>query len=152
MKRLLAATVLALAGMVTGALAQEITVSHSKRSLTYTDAQGKSFTYRVGVGRPGMEFFGTFKVTRKAECPSWRPPAEMLARRPDLPRFMPGGPENPLGARALYLGTTLYRIHGSNEPNSIGAATSSGCIRMRNEDVIDLYRRVPVGTTVRVVR
>jgi len=90
-------------------------------------------------------------VTRKAEWPSWTPPAEMLKRRPDLPRFMTGGPENPLGARALYLGSSLYRIHGTNEPNTIGQAVSSGCIRMNNEDVIDLYERVRVGAKVFVI-
>ncbi len=87
----------------------------------------------------------------KKEWPSWTPPAEMLKRRPDLPRFMEGGPENPLGARAMYLGSTLYRIHGSNEPWTIGTSVSSGCIRMRNEDVIDLYNRVKVGTRVIVI-
>jgi lipoprotein-anchoring transpeptidase ErfK/SrfK len=91
-------------------------------------------------------------VTRKAEWPTWTPPAQMLRRRPDLPRFMPGGPENPMGARALYLGSTLYRIHGSNEPETIGQAVSSGCIRMLNEDVIDLYERAKVGTRVVVLR
>lgn len=107
--------------------------------------------YGVGVGRPGFEWAGTHKVTRKAEWPDWRPPAEMRKRQPGLPAFMPGGPKNPLGARALYLGSTLYRIHGSNEPWTIGKAVSSGCIRMRNEDVIDLYGRVGVGTSVRVI-
>jgi lipoprotein-anchoring transpeptidase ErfK/SrfK len=90
-------------------------------------------------------------ITRKAEWPDWTPPAEMLERRPDLPRHMAGGPENPLGARAMYLGTSLYRIHGSNEPWTIGTSVSSGCIRMRNEDVIDLYGRVKVGTKVVVI-
>jgi lipoprotein-anchoring transpeptidase ErfK/SrfK len=91
------------------------------------------------------------QVTRKREWPDWTPPPEMLKRRPDLPRHMEGGPENPLGARAMYLGSTLYRIHGSNEPWTIGTAVSSGCIRMRNEDVIDLYERVKVGTRVVVI-
>jgi lipoprotein-anchoring transpeptidase ErfK/SrfK len=90
-------------------------------------------------------------VSAKREWPDWRPPTEMLQRRPDLPRYMPGGPENPLGARALYLGSSLYRIHGSNEPWTIGTAVSSGCIRMRNEDVIDLYERVSVGARVLVI-
>jgi lipoprotein-anchoring transpeptidase ErfK/SrfK len=90
-------------------------------------------------------------VTRKAEWPDWRPPAQMLKRRPDLPTFMSGGPDNPLGARALYLGSSLYRIHGTNEPETIGRAVSSGCIRMNNEDVIDLYDRVKVGTRVVVL-
>jgi lipoprotein-anchoring transpeptidase ErfK/SrfK len=91
-------------------------------------------------------------VTNKREWPSWTPPAEMLQRRPDLPRFMQGGPDNPLGARAMYLGSTLYRIHGSNEPETIGEAVSSGCFRMTNPDVIDLYERVKVGTRVVVMR
>jgi lipoprotein-anchoring transpeptidase ErfK/SrfK len=91
-------------------------------------------------------------VSRKTEWPTWTPPAQMLKRRPDLPRFMPGGPENPMGARALYLGSTLYRIHGSNEPETIGQAVSSGCIRMLNDDVIDLYERARVGTRVVVAR
>jgi lipoprotein-anchoring transpeptidase ErfK/SrfK len=91
-------------------------------------------------------------ITRKREWPDWRPPAEMLQRRPDLPRYMSGGPDNPLGARAMYLGGTLYRIHGSNEPETIGQAVSSGCIRMTNDDVVDLYNRVKVGTKVVVLR
>jgi lipoprotein-anchoring transpeptidase ErfK/SrfK len=107
--------------------------------------------YGVGVGRPGFEWAGTHTITRTAEWPDWVPPEEMLQRRPDLPRQMAGGPDNPLGARALYLGSTLYRIHGSNEPWTIGHAVSSGCIRMRNEDVIDLYERVKVGTKVVVI-
>jgi lipoprotein-anchoring transpeptidase ErfK/SrfK len=106
----------------------------------------------VGVGRPGFEWAGTKTVTAKQEWPNWTPPAEMLKRRPDLPRHMAGGLENPLGARALYLGNSLYRIHGSNEPDSIGQAVSSGCIRMLNEDVVDLYKRVRVGTKVVVLR
>ena len=112
---------------------------------------GKARRYGVGVGRPGFEWAGTRTITRAAEWPDWVPPDEMLERRPDLPRHMAGGPDNPLGARALYLGSTLYRIHGSNEPWTIGHAVSSGCIRMRNEDVIDLYERVKVGTKVIVI-
>ncbi|MCY4508085.1 MAG: L,D-transpeptidase, partial [Acidobacteria bacterium] len=104
-----------------------------------------------GAGRPGFAWSGLKTVSRKAEWPDWTPPAEMLARRPDLPRHMAGGPENPLGARALYLGSSLYRIHGTNEPNTIGQSVSSGCIRMMNDDVIDLYDRVPVGTRVEVL-
>ena len=91
-------------------------------------------------------------MSQKREWPDWRPPAEMIRRRPDLPRYMPGGPDNPLGARAMYLGGTLYRIHGSNEPETIGQAVSSGCIRMTNEDVIDLYNRVRLGSKVVVLR
>ena len=112
---------------------------------------GQALRYGVGVGRPGFEWAGAHKITRKAEWPDWTPPPEMLKRQPGLPRFMKGGPNNPLGARALYLGSTLYRIHGSNEPWTIGHAVSSGCIRMRNEDVTDLYGRVGVGTRVLVI-
>ena len=115
---------------------------------------GKAQRYGVGVGRPGFEWAGVHTVTRKAEWPDWTPPPEMIAREADrgriLPATMEGGPANPLGARALYLGDTLYRIHGSNEPRAIGPAGSSGCIRMRNEDVMDLYARVEVGTRVLV--
>jgi lipoprotein-anchoring transpeptidase ErfK/SrfK len=112
---------------------------------------GTALRYGVGVGKPGFLWAGVKSVTRKREWPDWTPPAEMLQRRPDLPRHMEGGIENPLGARALYLGSSLYRIHGSNEPWTIGTNVSSGCIRMRNEDVIDLYNRVPVGTKVVVI-
>ena len=111
----------------------------------------EALRYGIGVGRPGFTWAGVKTVTMKKEWPDWRPPDEMLRRRPDLPHYMPGGPENPLGARALYLGDTLYRIHGSNEPWTIGTQVSSGCIRMRNEDVIDLYGRVPVGARVIVI-
>ena len=107
--------------------------------------------YGIGVGKPGFSWAGEKKVTAKKEWPDWTPPPEMLERRPDLPHFMAGGPENPLGARAMYLGSSLYRIHGSNEPWTIGQAVSSGCIRMRNEDVIDLYEKVKVGTKVVVI-
>ena len=109
---------------------------------------GTARRYGIGVGRPGFTWAGVKEISMKKEWPDWRPPEEMLKRRPDLPSFMAGGPENPLGARAMYLGSTLYRIHGSNEPWTIGTAVSSGCIRMRNEDVIDLYQRVRVGTRV----
>ncbi len=112
---------------------------------------GKALRYGIGVGRPGFTWAGIKEVSAMREWPDWRPPDDMLKRRPDLPRFMPGGPENPLGARALYLGSTLYRIHGSNEPWTIGTQVSSGCIRLRNEDVIDLYNRVKVGTKVVVI-
>ncbi|MGH2342803.1 L,D-transpeptidase [Segnochrobactraceae bacterium EtOH-i3] len=118
------------------------------RFLYLVESDGQARRYGVGVGRPGFEWAGKHRVTRKAEWPDWRPPPEMRKRQPKLPAFMPGGPRNPLGARALYLGSTIYRIHGSNEPWSIGRAVSSGCIRMRNEDVTDLYNRVPVGATV----
>lgn len=112
---------------------------------------GRAIRYGIGVGRPGFEWAGRKQVTQKKEWPDWRPPSEMLKRRPDLPVHMEGGPENPLGARALYLGSTLYRIHGTNEPDTIGHAVSSGCIRMLNKDVIDLYNRVPVGAEVLVI-
>jgi lipoprotein-anchoring transpeptidase ErfK/SrfK len=111
----------------------------------------KALRYGIGVGRPGFSWAGMKTVTMKREWPDWRPPAEMLKRRPDLPRFMAGGPANPLGARALYLGSSLYRIHGTNEPWTIGEAVSSGCIRMMNEDVVDLYERARVGTKVLVI-
>jgi lipoprotein-anchoring transpeptidase ErfK/SrfK len=112
---------------------------------------GKALRYGIGVGKPGFTWSGVKTISAKKEWPAWTPPPEMLKRRPDLPRHMEGGPENPLGARAMYLGTSLYRIHGSNEPWTIGTNVSSGCIRMRNEDVIDLYGRVPVGTKVVVI-
>jgi lipoprotein-anchoring transpeptidase ErfK/SrfK len=109
---------------------------------------GRALRYGIGVGRPGFTWSGVHHVSQKREWPDWTPPADMLRRRPDLPRHMEGGPDNPLGARAMYLGSTLYRIHGSNEPWTIGTQVSSGCIRMRNEDVIDLYSRVKVGAKV----
>jgi len=112
---------------------------------------GRALRYGIGVGRPGFTWAGVKSVSAKREWPDWRPPDEMLARRPDLPHYMRGGPDNPLGARALYLGSTLYRIHGSNEPWSIGTQVSSGCIRLRNEDIIDLYGRVKVGAKVIVI-
>lgn len=111
--------------------------------------------YAVGVGKPGFEWAGTHRVSRKAEWPSWTPPKEMIRREAKkgrtLPSFMPGGPDNPMGARALYLGSSIYRIHGTNQDWSIGKAVSSGCIRMRNQDVMDLYDRVPVGARVKVI-
>ncbi|MHA1553898.1 MAG: L,D-transpeptidase [Alphaproteobacteria bacterium] len=112
---------------------------------------GTAMRYGVGVGRRGFEWKGTQRISRKAEWPSWTPPAAMRKRQPGLPVHMAGGPDNPLGARALYLGSTLYRIHGSNQPWTIGQAVSSGCIRMRNEDVVELYRRVRVGAKVVVL-
>ncbi len=129
-----------------------IVVSTSERRLYYVLGNGQAIRYGIGVGRPGFEWAGVKQVTAKQEWPAWTPPAEMLKRRPDLPRHMRGGIDNPLGARALYLGSSLYRIHGSNEPDSIGHAVSSGCIRMLNEDVVDRYRRVSVGTKVVVLR
>ena len=112
---------------------------------------GRAVRYGIGVGRPGFEWSGRKTISRKAEWPEWTPPAEMLLRRPDLPRHMDGGLANPLGARALYLGSSLYRIHGTNEPDTIGKNVSSGCIRMLNEDVTDLYEHVRVGTKVSVL-
>jgi lipoprotein-anchoring transpeptidase ErfK/SrfK len=129
-----------------------IVVSTSERRLWYVLGNGQAVQYGVGVGRPGFTWSGTHSVTMKREWPDWRPPASMLKRRPDLPRYMKGGPENPLGARALYIGSTIYRIHGSNEPETIGEAVSSGCIRMTNEDVTDLYSRAKVGARVVVLR
>jgi lipoprotein-anchoring transpeptidase ErfK/SrfK len=128
-----------------------VIINTPERLLYLIQSDGKALRYGIGVGRPGFTWAGVKTVTMKKEWPDWRPPDEMLRRKPELPHFMPGGPENPLGARALYLGDTLYRIHGSNEPWTIGTQVSSGCIRMRNEDVIDLYNRVPVGARVIVI-
>jgi len=128
-----------------------IYISTSERRLYLILGNGEALRYGIGVGRDGFRWTGTHHVSAKREWPGWTPPAEMRARRPELPRYMPGGIENPLGARALYLGSSLYRIHGSNEPETIGHAVSSGCFRMTNEDVVDLYNRVSVGTLV-VVR
>jgi len=132
-----------------------IIVNTSERRLYLVMPGGKARRYSIGVGRPGFEWSGTNKVSRKAEWPDWRPPASMIRRERKkgiiLPKFMKGGPKNPLGARALYLGSTIYRIHGTYQTWSIGKAVSSGCIRMRNEDVMDLYERVPVGATVKVI-
>jgi lipoprotein-anchoring transpeptidase ErfK/SrfK len=129
-----------------------VVVSTSERRLYLVLDGNRAIRYGVGVGRPGFTWSGVQRIARKAEWPAWTPPAEMLKRRPDLPRHMKGGEDNPLGARAMYLGSSLYRIHGSNEPNTIGQAVSSGCIRMTNEDVTDLYERVKVGATVVVMR
>jgi lipoprotein-anchoring transpeptidase ErfK/SrfK len=128
-----------------------IIINTPERMLYLVEGGGRALRYGIGVGRPGFTWAGVHSVTNKREWPDWTPPDDMLKRRPDLPRHMEGGPENPLGARAMYLGSTLYRIHGSNEPWTIGTAVSSGCIRMRNEDVIDLYERVKVGAKVVVI-
>jgi lipoprotein-anchoring transpeptidase ErfK/SrfK len=125
-----------------------IVIDTPSKYLYLVEAGGRAMRYGIGVGKPGFEWAGVKHVSMKREWPDWTPPADMLRRRPDLPRHMEGGPENPLGARAMYLGSSLYRIHGSNEPWTIGTAVSSGCIRMRNEDVIDLYSRVRVGAKV----
>ncbi len=130
----------------------DIVINTGERRLYYVLENGQALRYGIGVGRAGFAWSGVKTVTAKKEWPDWTPPSQMLARRPDLPRFMKGGEENPLGARAMYLGSTLYRIHGSNEPETIGEAVSSGCFRMTNEDVKDLYDRVKVGATVYVLR
>jgi len=129
-----------------------VVVSTKERRLYYVIGGGQAIEYGVGVGRQGFTWSGVKSVSRKREWPDWRPPAAMLKRRPDLPRHMAGGMENPLGARALYLGSSEYRIHGSNEPDTMGAAVSSGCIRITNRDVIDLYARVKLGTKVVVMK
>jgi lipoprotein-anchoring transpeptidase ErfK/SrfK len=128
-----------------------VIINTRERHLYLVQDNGRALRYGIGVGRPGFTWAGAHSITQMREWPDWRPPAEMLRRQPHLPRHMQGGPDNPLGARAMYLGSTLYRIHGSNEPWTIGQAVSSGCIRMRNEDVIDLYGRVRVGTRVVVI-
>jgi lipoprotein-anchoring transpeptidase ErfK/SrfK len=125
-----------------------IVIKTSERRLYYVLGNGQAIRYGIGVGRDGFRWSGVETVSMKKEWPDWTPPEQMLKRRPDLPRHMDGGPENPLGARAMYLGSSFYRIHGSNEEYTIGGADSSGCIRMTNSDVIDLYNRVKVGSTV----
>ena len=129
-----------------------IIVSTRERRLYLVQPGGQALRYGVGVGRPGFAWSGIKTISAKREWPGWTPPAAMLRRRPDLPRYMKGGLQNPLGARALYLGSSEFRIHGSNEPETIGQAVSSGCIRMTNNDVVDLYQRVHVGTKVIVER
>jgi lipoprotein-anchoring transpeptidase ErfK/SrfK len=128
-----------------------LVIDTPNKFLYLVQGSGRALRYGIGVGRPGFTWSGVKTISAKKEWPAWTPPPEMLKRRPDLPRHMEGGPDNPLGARAMYLGTSLYRIHGSNEPWTIGTNVSSGCIRMRNEDVIDLYDRVNVGTKVIVI-
>ncbi len=125
-----------------------IYINTAERRLYLILGNGEALRYGIGVGRDGFRWSGTHRISAKREWPGWTPPAQMRARRPDLPRYLPGGIENPLGARAMYLGSTLYRIHGSNEPETIGRAVSSGCFRMTNEDVTDLYNRVSVGAVV----
>ncbi len=129
-----------------------IVVSTQEKRLYYVLPDHQAIRYGVGVGRPGFEWSGGQTVTAKREWPDWTPPAAMIKRRPDIPHHMAGGLANPLGARAMYLGRTEYRIHGSNEPDTIGQAVSSGCIRMTNDDVADLYEHVKVGTKVIVER
>ena len=140
----------------TGEKPGTIVIDTSQRFLFLVGADGMARRYGVGVGKPGFEWAGEHKIARKAEWPAWTPPEEMKARVLQkegrvLPDQMEGGPNNPLGARAMYLGNSLYRIHGTNQPWTIGSAVSSGCIRMRNEDVVDLYERVKVGTKVVVM-
>ena len=128
-----------------------IIVMTSKKFLYYVLGGGEAIRYGIGTARDGFEWSGTHRVTAKREWPGWTPPAEMKRRQPELPDYMPGGIDNPLGARALYIGSTLYRIHGTNEPWTIGQDVSSGCIRMVNDDVIDLYERVKIGAKVIVL-
>jgi len=128
-----------------------IVVDTQHKFLFLVETGSRALRYGIGVGREGFTWSGVEKISRKAEWPDWTPPADMLKRRPDLPTHLDGGPENPLGARALYLGASLYRIHGTNEPYTIGTNVSSGCIRMMNQDVEDLYNRVGVGTKVVVM-
>jgi lipoprotein-anchoring transpeptidase ErfK/SrfK len=125
-----------------------IIVHTSERFLYVVQGNGRALRYGIGVGRDGFQWQGLLKISRKQEWPDWTPPPEMIERQPYLPRFMAGGPGNPMGARALYLGSTVYRIHGTNQPQTIGSAVSSGCFRLVNGDVIDLYERIPVGTKV----
>jgi lipoprotein-anchoring transpeptidase ErfK/SrfK len=125
-----------------------IIIDTQNRFLYLVQGNNRALRYGIGVGREGFTWSGLQRISRKLEWPDWRPPPEMIERQPYLPRFMAGGPGNPLGARAMYLGGTVYRIHGTNQPQTIGHAVSSGCFRLVNEDVIDLYSQVPVGTKV----
>ncbi len=128
-----------------------IIVDTKTNHLYYVLGMDRAVMYRVASAKPGFEWSGVNKVSAKTQWPDWRPPVEMQARRPELPAFMAGGPKNPLGARAIYLGSSIYRIHGTNEPKSIGKAASSGCIRMLNEDVSELYNFVKMGAEVTVL-
>ena len=125
-----------------------IIVNTADRFLYLIMGNNTALRYGIGVGRAGFQWGGIHNISRKAEWPDWTPPPEMIERQPYLPRFMAGGPGNPLGARALYIGTTVYRIHGTNAPETIGQAVSSGCFRLVNDDIIDLYNRVPIGTKI----
>jgi lipoprotein-anchoring transpeptidase ErfK/SrfK len=129
-----------------------VIVFTGQRRLYYVLGNNRAIRYGVGVGRDGFTWNGIHTVSAKREWPDWRPPPEMIKRQPYLPRHMKGGPGNPLGARALYIGSTIYRIHGTHDPESVGEADSSGCIRLTNDDVIDLYERVKVGAKVIVVK
>jgi lipoprotein-anchoring transpeptidase ErfK/SrfK len=125
-----------------------IIIQTAEKYLYLVQGGNRAIRYGIGVGRDGFQWQGLVRISRKQEWPDWRPPPEMIERQPYLPRFMAGGPGNPLGARAMYLGATVYRIHGTNQPDTIGSKVSSGCFRLINPDVIDLFDRVPVGTRV----
>jgi lipoprotein-anchoring transpeptidase ErfK/SrfK len=125
-----------------------IIVHTAERFLYIVQGNSRAMRYGIGVGRDGFQWQGLLRISRKQEWPDWTPPPEMIERQPYLPRFMAGGPGNPMGARALYLGNTVYRIHGTNQPQTIGSAVSSGCFRLVNPEVMDLYERVPIGTKV----
>jgi lipoprotein-anchoring transpeptidase ErfK/SrfK len=129
-----------------------IIVNTSERFLYLVQGNNRAIRYGIGVGRDGFQWHGLKYINRKSEWPDWTPPPEMIARQPYLPRFMAGGPGNPLGARALYIGGTVYRIHGTNQPRTIGSAVSSGCFRLANPEIVDLYERVPIGTRVVVLQ
>jgi lipoprotein-anchoring transpeptidase ErfK/SrfK len=129
-----------------------IIINTNERFLYVVQGGGRALRYGIGVGRDGFQWQGLVRITKKQEWPDWTPPPEMIQRQPYLPRWMAGGPGNPLGARALYLGRTEYRIHGTNQPQTIGSAVSSGCFRLTNPDVMDLYARVPIGTKVIVLQ
>jgi lipoprotein-anchoring transpeptidase ErfK/SrfK len=129
-----------------------IIINTNERFLYVVQGGGRALRYGIGVGRDGFQWQGLVRITKKQEWPDWTPPPEMIQRQPYLPRWMAGGPGNPLGARALYLGHTVYRIHGTNQPQTIGSAVSSGCFRLTNPDVMDLYARIPVGTKVIVLQ
>jgi lipoprotein-anchoring transpeptidase ErfK/SrfK len=135
----------------TGEAPGTIVIDTPNTHLYYVLGGGRAVRYGIGVGREGFTWSGVQAISRKSEWPDWIPPADMLARQPYLPRFMAGGPGNPLGARAMYLGSSIYRIHGTNQPSTIGGRVSSGCIRMLNDDVVDLYNRVNIGTKVVVL-
>jgi lipoprotein-anchoring transpeptidase ErfK/SrfK len=132
----------------TNAAPGTLVVSTSERFLYVVMGNNRALRYGIGVGRQGFQWSGMVTITRKTEWPDWTPPPEMIQRQPYLPRFMAGGPGNPLGARAMYLGATVYRIHGTNQPETIGQSISSGCFRLANGDIVDLYDRVPLGAKV----
>jgi len=125
-----------------------VVIQSAERFLYVVQGNNRALRYGIGVGREGFQWSGLVQVSRKAEWPDWRPPPDMLQRQPYLPRFMAGGPGNPMGARALYLGSTVFRVHGTNQPETIGQSISSGCFRLANGDIIDLYSRIPLGTKV----